>query len=62
MKLKELLNAIREDQKIEIIENAEKIAYGTQSYVSNFELVEPEYKEMDVKTLIAVSDLIIIAI
>lgn len=62
MKLKELLNAIREDQKIEIIENAEKIAFGTQSYVSNFELVEPEYKEMDVKTLVAVSDLIIIAI
>lgn len=61
MKLKELLNAIREDQKIEIIENA-KIAFGTQSYVSNFELVEPEYKEMDVKTLVAVSDLIIIAI
>lgn len=62
MKLKELLNAIREDQKIEIIENADKVAYGTQSYVSNFELVEPEYKEMDVKTLVAVSDLIIIAI
>ena len=62
MKLKELLNSIREDQKIEIIENAEKIAYGTQSYVYNFELVEPEYKEMDVKTLVAVSDLIIIAV
>lgn len=62
MKLKELLNSIREDQKIEIIENAEKIAFGTQSYVSNFELVEPEYKEIDVKTIVAVSDLIIIAV
>ena len=62
MKLKELLNSIREDQKIEIIENAEKIAFGTQSYVSNFELVEPEYQEMNVKTVVAVSDLIIIAV
>lgn len=62
MKLKELLNSIREDQKIEIIENAEKIAYGTQSYVSNYEIIEPEYNEMDVKTVVAVSDLIIIAV
>ena len=62
MKLKELLNSIREDQKIEVIENADKIAHGTKFYVSNFELVEPEYQEIDVKTLIAVSDLIIIAI
>ena len=62
MKLKELLNSIREDQKIEIIESAEKIAFGTRFYVSNFELVEPEYQKMNVKTLIAVSDLIIIAI